>query len=110
MYVPIFKPVVGEGVVKILDLFNIGVKPVSHIEILIRDTQMNCDKIFERIEVMGKWKAIIPDYLSNEEIEKIKRDIDKGIESELLKLDENVKIIRDSADELEKRISSIRKQ
>lgn len=41
---------------------------------------MNCDWIFER--VMGKWKAIIPDYLSYEEIEKIKRDIDKGIESE----------------------------
>lgn len=53
-YVPIFKPVVGEGVVKILNLFNIGVKPVSQIEILIRDTQMNCDKIFERIEVMEK--------------------------------------------------------
>lgn len=45
--------------------------------------------------------------------EKIKLDRSRsGIESlgELLKLDENVKVIRDSADELEKRISSKRKK
>lgn len=51
-YVPIFKPVVGEGVVKILDLFNIGVKPISKIEILISNSDNTSEQILNRIKVM----------------------------------------------------------